>query len=283
MKPTDDDLVLYADNALSEERKQRLLDAAAHDAELADTMAALDASQLPYKTAFEQQTLPPVPEQLRNDIGNLVKVTRNDHADNEPDNSKPRKTWLIPAAQAACLLLSVGVGFGIGVNQNKHTGDKESSIVSTAETEYTDQNNQHREWVNRVADYQTLYVANTVNEITPDLPATKEKLARIAKATGIRTTLPDLSATGYEFVRAQELGYNGKTLVQLVYSKEGHTPLALCFMPSFGEKDQHVKLGDRHGLGTASWITDNQYFVIVADESAEALKQIYSAALSSGV
>ncbi len=281
MTPTDDDLVLYADNALSDERKQRLLEAAAHDPELADTLAALDASQLPYKAAFEQQPLAPITDQLKTDISNLVRVTRDDHTRLDSTDSKKRKSWYVPAAQAACLLLSVGVGFGLGVSKNKSHDDQASITTGTAE--YSDPDNQHRDWVNRVADYQTLYVANTVNQITPDLPATQEKLARIAKATGIRTTLPDLSDTGYEFVRAQELGYNGQTLVQLVYSKEGHTPLALCFMPSFGEKEQHVRLGERHGLGTASWIADNQYYVIVADESAEALKEIYSAAVNTGV
>jgi anti-sigma factor RsiW len=280
MTPTDDDLVLYADNALSEDRKQRLLEAAEHDPELAATLAALDASQLPYKTAFERQPLPPLPDQLRQDISNLTQVTRSDRTVAEVRNEKKRRSWYVPAAQAACLLLSVGVGFGLGVSQDK-TDDSEIS-VATNTAEYIDQNNSHREWVNRVADYQTLYVANTVNEITPDLPATRAKLERIAKATGIRPSLPDLSASGYEFVRAQELGYNGQPLVQLVYTKEGHTPLALCFMPSFGEKEQHVRLGERHGLGTASWIADNQYYVIVADEPADTLKEIYTATISSG-
>ena len=53
-------------------------------------------------------------------------------------------------------------------------------------------------------------------------------------------------------------------------------------MPSFGEKEQHLRLGERHGLGTASWIADEQYFVIVANESTEALKEIYSAAINTG-
>ncbi len=72
MTITNDVLVLYADNRLSDERKAYPVDSAAHDADLAETLAALDASHLPYKTAFENKALSPLPEKLRIDVENLA-------------------------------------------------------------------------------------------------------------------------------------------------------------------------------------------------------------------
>ncbi|MEM7257922.1 MAG: hypothetical protein AAF404_11095, partial [Pseudomonadota bacterium] len=78
-----------------------------------------------------------------------------------------------------------------------------------------------------------------------------------------------------EFARAQELGFEGKTLVQVVYTKPGNSPLALCFMAANGESDEAVLISSRHGLGTASWIQNNQRFVIVGNEPEETLKNLH--------
>lgn len=275
MKPTDDDLVLYADDALDEQRKQRLLHAADHDRELAQILAALDASRLPYKAAFDQQPLPPIPAELRHDVGNLIKVSKDEQTVHTGNATRNR--WYLPIAQAACVLLGVAVGYGLGIHK------PEATVGATDKpTEIAQRDSAHIEWVNRVADYQTLYVPNTVSHITPDSPASRKKLDQIARSTGIQTLLPDLSTAGYQFVRVQELGYNGKPLIQLVYAKQGHTPLALCFMPAQGEENQYVRIGNRHGLGTASWIKDDQYYVIVAEEPAQTLNQLYSLVTEEG-
>ena len=280
MKYTDEDLVRYADNTMSTERRDRLVDAAEHDAELAETLAALDASKLPFKAAFDQQPLPPVPDSLRTEIENLVSVANSENVSSihtaRSAGKKPLITgWPGYLAQAACLVLCVGIGFAIGTaKRDTAPSNVTSSEVASANAETSGASTQ-RKWVERVADYQTLYVANTVRGIEADLPGTLEQLETLEQASGVKTAVPDLSEAGYQFARAQELGFEGKTLVQVVYTKEGNTPLALCYMLANGENDQNLILASRHGLGTASWINNNQRFVIVGNESAENLKSLH--------
>lgn len=71
MKPTNEDLVLYADNALSSKRKQQLRDSAEKDPVISKQLQALDKSRLPFKAAFERQQLPPLPDDLRQKVTSL--------------------------------------------------------------------------------------------------------------------------------------------------------------------------------------------------------------------
>lgn len=284
MKFSDEDLIRYADNTLNPERRQRLLDAADHDSELAETLAALDASNLPYKAAFDQQPQPPVPESLREELANLVSVANSDNVSHIGSRQKPATSltgWTRHLAMAACLVLCVGIGFGIGISQRNTDNNTVAISNPTPANNAAGPSYTQRDWVERVADYQTLYVANTVSDADSDLPAALEKLESLGKASGVKTAVPDLTAAGYQFARAQELGFEGKTLVQVVYSKEGNSPLALCYMVANGEQDELLQIGNRHGLGTASWITDNQRFVIVGNESADTLKNLYEMAAES--
>ena len=287
MKCTDEDLVRYADNTISAERRDRLLDAAEHDTELAETLAALDASKLPFKAAFDQQPLPPVPEALRNEVSNLVSVANGDNVTRidtaRSSSGRDRKKlsltgWPGYLAQAACLILCVGIGFAIGRADRNTMPTDITSVDITSTDAVSQRQSTQSEWVARVADYQTLYVANTVGNVEADLPGTLEKLEKLEtleQTSELRTAVPDLSEAGYQFARAQELGFEGKTLVQVVYTKAGNTPLALCYMVADGERDEHLMIASRHGLGTASWINNNQRFVIVGNEPAEALRDLY--------
>ena len=298
MKPSDHDLVLYADLKLSAAREQQLLAAAEHDPELAKTLAALDASRLSFRQAFEQQPLPPLPDKLRADIKGLLREAGNaawagikspaapevaagagnpsvsSRVTSTPSVRKTsRKITGLPlyAAQAVCVVLSVAAGFVIGTYQAVEQPANDQMAVSDALPAHA----LHLAWVERVADYQTLYVPNTVSDIEADLMASMAKLNGLGQAAGMRTAIPDLSESGYQFARVQELGYEGNTLVQVVYSKPEHPPLALCFMSAGGADDLPLQIGERHGLGTASWVDGNQRFVIVADESPETLTALY--------
>jgi len=127
----------------------------------------------------------------------------------------------------------------------------------------------------RVAQYQSLYVENTVSGITGGEQAAMSLLDDLKARTGMRTGVPDLSSFGYRFVRAQELGYQNEPLVQLVYFKPGHAPLAVCYMPASGVMRADVKLEKHDGLLAAGWIQNEQRFVIVGDESREVIEKLY--------
>ncbi len=279
MTLTDEEMLLYADGSLNEERKRQIIEAATHDAELAEILAALDASRLPFQAAFSHRQEPSMPSDLRDSLQDMIGAATGsssigaEHSPTEQQHvqasgqlsgqasSDVGRVWPKRFLQAACVLLSVGVGYVAG------TGGLSSGSATQVATASN--------WVERVADYQSLYVPNTVRHITPDLQASAEKLNSLTAATGLKTAIPDLSGEGYAFVRAQELGFEGQPLVQLVYYKEGSPPLALCFMPSDTVAEAALKIETYHGLGTASWINDNQRYVIVAEESGESLTELH--------
>lgn len=274
MKPTDEDLVLYADNALSPERKQLLQNAAKNDENLAEILVALEGSRLPYKAAFDQQTLPPVPDDLRLKVRNMSNVVAEETSELS-HASQNQQMWPMRFAQAACLVLCLGVGYWGGINTQ---GGK--STLSDADIASVKIDDVQTQWVTRVVDYQSLYVSNTVEGIKVDMQASVEKLNKLAELHEMDVAIPDFSAEGYQFTRAQELGFNGKPLVQLVYTKEGFPPLALCFMPADGEADQALSVALHHGLGAANWISGDQRFVLVAEESSETLEGLYTSVAS---
>ena len=140
MKVTDEDLVRYADNTLSPERKQRLMDAALRDSDLADTLAALDASQLPFKAAFDQQPVPPVPDALRKEVAALTTVAGSEGVTSIHSGSAARRArqpmtrWAGRFAQAACLMLFLGAGYLIGVKQGDSAVDVADATDVSATT-----------------------------------------------------------------------------------------------------------------------------------------------------
>lgn len=274
MNPTDDDLVLYAEGVLSQERRQQLIDASKNNPDLAETLAALDASRLPFKQAFDQQAVPAVPDALKNSVRDLIKEKAENNLISVRDKSTFSQ-WPLRFAQAACLALCIGAGYVTGITQGDNL-----SLVAGGDTDTAGQGanaDLQVAWVQRVVDYQSLYVANTVGNVEVDLNASLRQLEKLSESSGMRTAIPDLSEAGYTFTRAQELGFDGTPLVQLVYTKEGHTPLALCFMPADGDSDQAANIAQQRGLGAVDWIVDDQRFVIVADESVEAMERLYKA------
>ncbi len=266
MKPDDTDLVLYADGLLDPERKEQLLQTAANDASLASTLAALDASRLPFKAAFDQQPMPAVPDKLRDDLHNLTRVTRELGVAATP--IKPTRMLLSThLIQAACLAICLVLGYAIGTTV--------PTEQSQATIEQHDRSQTQITWVERVLNYQSLYVANTTRHLRADWQAAKNTIERLTNASDMKGAIPDLSAAGYEFARVQELGFEGQPVLQLIYNKEGKTPLALCFMPANNEANATLRVKRHPDQSIADWITHNQRFALVADETSITLKQLF--------
>ena len=279
MKYTDEDLARYCDGMLDAARTERLLQAAASDTELAEALSALEASRLPYKAAYRQQQVPEVPAALRRQVANLVSVTRSEAV--EPQAAGVQR-WQ-KFAVAACIAISFGCGFLLARQVETVSGSSVTGHV--AQLPIADSNAQaarlsaaELDWVHRVADYQSLYVPATVNHIKDGASRATALLSDISERSGMHTAMPDLTASGYQFVRAQELGYEGDTLVQLVYAKEGKIPLALCYMPAAANDDSGATVLRHSGLGVVFWQTATQRFVIVADEAPDELEQLYQQA-----
>lgn len=282
MNISDENLIKYCDGTLNAEQTERILEATQLDPELARRIQSIEASRLPYQEAFSQHSTPPIPDSLINRVNDMIETSKADQqsAATAETFKRPAKvprlnrpSWKFSAIAASLAVFFV-LGHGTAIRYSNSNPDNQtlSAVQST-----------QSDWVQRVADYQTLYVENTVANIVTGENETSSLLGRIERNSNLRIELPDLSKHGYTFVRAQELGYKGEPLVQLVYYKPGVAPLALCFMPSSDEKSSDVHISSHEGLRTADWIHNSQRFVIVGEESSETMQRIYEVASESWI
>lgn len=273
MSVSDEDVMKFCDGVMSTEDATRLRRIADRDSELARRIRAMEASNLPYAKAFEQQRIPAMPASLLNNLEKWKKQATPSAAPPPPPespfdknraaNESPRRAWRLTSI-AASLATAFLIGYSVSNLTNKPPAGTDQ-LTHQAQAD----------WVQRVADYQTLYVENTVTSVIRGPESASALLSRIESVADIRTGIPDLSAHGYSFVRAQELGYKGQPLVQLVYYKPGVAPLALCYMPSFGAQSAQLTISEHEMLKAGDWIDDGQRFVIVAEESKSVIQKLY--------
>ena len=252
MKVSLEDLLAYVDGRLAEDRRTAVENQIATDRKTAQTIAALEASKLPYKAAYERVATPPVPDTLKKRVEEWSAVSQAASS----DERRPDHRF---AQLAASVLLALAIGyFGgnwypIGTDLDDAAGTR----LATAE---------ETEWVRLVADYQSLYVPETVAGAKNGHQQAEVLFSRLAEANGLQAAIPDLSGLEYRFMRAQQLGYHGQPLVQLVYLRDDGRVLALCFMRDPApDRDTVVELvGEQRAL---SWRDNGQRFVIIAPEN----------------
>jgi anti-sigma factor RsiW len=121
-------------------------------------------------------------------------------------------------------------------------------------------------WIDKVVEYQSLYTRATVEplHVYPDrLP---EMEARLAAALGAPLQIPDLADAALEFRQGQELEYNGKTIIQLVYLplKYGK-PVALCAIKK-PIADMELRYLAQDGMGIVQWAKGGVEFLLVGEQ-----------------
>jgi anti-sigma factor RsiW len=239
MKTDDIQLMAYVDGELPPQERDEVEREIDVSPELAERVALLKASRLPYRQAFANQTLPPVPESLTKKIEELARAAQagqpssasaNDavlkHGVHLPPSAPIRSrlrnapAWLAVAFVAgvvcggAILRLAPGVAPGIGAN-----GATLASATMGASP-----------WVRAAANYQQLYTRDTVAQIEPDTDLSAKTVDQIRRTDGLALRIPDLRAAGLTFKGVQRLRFNNKPLVQIVYLPAQGDPVALCVM-----------------------------------------------------
>jgi len=274
MSYSDEQLLRFLDDQMSESEARQLIEEANRDASLQNRIDTIEASRLPYADAYLAKPPPPVPPQLRLDISALSAAALAEPA----QRGSTRRKY----AGVAGVALSIGALMGYALTpltfhsaSNEEAGDA-SATTLMASTE-------DKAWVNRVADYQSLYVAETVADAPGGQESAQKLMQKLQQNTALKTAIPDLSEFGYTFARAQHLGFEGDALVQLVYTRAGRKPLALCYMAIQSSDATKAYIASREALGTANWRQGGQRYVIVADESAQTLSSMADLARQSWI
>jgi len=254
-----EDVRAWIDGELDDHRASEVASAVSSDATLKQAAAAMRASQLPYHEAYEEATVPDLPEGLRSKIEALQSPASVD---------TKKQTPFKMIGIAASVLMAALIGYLAG-------SYKDASAPATTASNDTLQLPEN--FARNVAGYQAFYVRETL-EGTDNSPAAVAALAeRLAQQTGIEIIIPELE--GYEFVRGQRLSFNEQPLLQLVYLGEEGRPLALCYMPTQLPDSGDATVKKHHGLNTAEWISNSHRFVIVGDTSKEKLDELSQSAL----
>ena len=267
MKVDDIVLMAYVDGELSPEERQQVENELRTHAELADQLALFTASRLPYREAFAQQALPPVPESLSKRVDDLLRAhadaaeraarDADTHSANDtsipPDSRVPPSapvrsrlrvapTWLAVAFVAGAFICGVTLRLapGIGIGGTNNSATVASSTMGNLP------------WVQVAASYQQLYSRDTVAHAWPDQAAAARTVDDIRREDGIALRVPDLSKAGLKFVGVQRLRFHNRPLVQIVYLPEKGEPVALCVIKE-AKPDQTVAARRIDDMNVVTW------------------------------
>lgn len=243
------------DGELDAVTRQQVETALAHSADLQLQAEALRASCLPYGAAFETQAqgLPPLPENLRRQMQDLVAVAAAP--------APPTRLALAVRQRRLGLGWAVATSFGLGLLLPWRPWVAAPDLPASA----------GEPWVQAIADYQALYVRETVG-LQSDSPARLlALLGGFDQHQRAAMFVPDLSGAGLQFRRVQRLGFGSTPLIQMVFLPTRGRPAALCVLP-MQRPDVAPSLRRVAGLAVVSWTRSDLALVLVADmDDADAL------------
>jgi len=70
---------------------------------------------------------------------------------------------------------------------------------------------------------------------------------------------------GLRFHRAQQLGFNGKPLIQIAYTLPDGTPVAICILPN-GSDPRGPRFQQVEGMQSADWTTGSHGVLIIGGD-----------------
>ncbi|MGC7411175.1 anti-sigma factor [Pandoraea pneumonica] len=300
MNEDDIRLLAYVDDELAPAERAEVEAAVAASPALADVVASLRASRLPYRETFAAQALPPVPESLSANLDALLRThaqrqqttatsaTEIPHANAPVANDAPvassnaanvpaqgrrvRPWWLAAAFAAGVAATAVTMPLLPGVLQKAGLG----APVLTSATTPPPKSPQGVTWVRAAAEYQQLYARDTVASVNVDASDTARTVADIQRDDQLAIEVPDLKAQGLTFKRVQRLRWQDRALVQMVYLPEKGDPIALCVVkdprPDQGVAEQHI---DR--MGVVTWRKGQLGYALIGAPGSVDLKAVANA------
>lgn len=293
MKTDDILLIAYVDGDLAPRDREEVEKEIGESAEVAERVALLRASRLPYQEAFAHQKLPPVPESLTKRIEELARAALETETANgsrpaindavlERDSTTPpsapvrsriRNTpaWLAVAFVAGAFCYGAALKFMPGMPPGPDpSGTKVASMPMSASP-----------WVQAAANYQQLYSRETVDQLPPDDAGSAQTVAAIRKQDGLALRVPDLHAAGLTFKRVQRLRFHGKPLVQIVYLPEKGAPISLCVVKD-PKPDQAISQQNVDAMNVVTWRQGELSYALIGAPGNVDLKALGAQIADSG-
>ena len=123
-------------------------------------------------------------------------------------------------------------------------------------------------WKAVVASYQSLYSNETLMAKSPSDAEASAQLAVVSAALGADISqLPQVQ--GLDFKRAQVLGFNGKPLIQLAFTRPDGTPVALCIIAAKSNDAKAMVPETIQGMAAASWSRDGLAYLLIGGDQGD--------------
>lgn len=229
---SDEVLVAYLDNQLSLAERERFAERLQHDEILSERLTQLSYSSLPFHDAFE----PMLAEAPLADLQARLNAI--------PDPAQPVGVNRRQLLAAGISFLAVGVLFG-----------RYALPPATSEKD----NN----WRNLVAQYMSLYSAETLADISEPPARQQAELQRVKNNVGIALTPAQLALPGAELKNARILSYDDYRIAQITYLDPKYGPLALCItrasQPGKTAQEREV----RRGMNVVYWRSNGYNFMLI--------------------
>jgi len=276
MTEIDDTLLMaYVDGELPPQDCRQIESRIAASPELAERVAVFAASRQPFREAFAQQKLPPVPDSLKNTIEQMARAhaarpadsSANDaHIDHDaqlppsaPVRSRLRiaPVWLGVAFVAGVFCCGAVLRFAPGVAPGLNAGGAMVASVATGASP----------WVQAAVGYQQLYARETIAQMPADADTLPQAIEQIRHEDQLALRIPDLREAGLTFKRVQRLRFNGRALIQLEYLPENGPPIALCVIKE--AKPDHPVASERVGnMNVVTWRQAELGYALIGDSNS---------------
>ncbi|RKT66666.1 anti-sigma factor RsiW [Rahnella aquatilis] len=246
----DEVLVAYLDNQLSESQRAKFDAQLAQDDVLAQRLAQMSRSNLPFHDAFGA-LLQEAP------VGKLQAAL-----DAIPDARIAGSSGFSRRALLAASLSFLAVGL---------LGGRYSTLFASDDN-----------WRARVADYMSLYTAQTLADVDDSAGQQKIQLARVQNTLGIALSPAALAVQGADLKDARMLHYDEYDIAQITYLDARYGPMALCITRSEHSDNTALQREIRRGMNVVYWRNAGYNFMLIGQSPAPALAA-HAAALQANL
>ncbi|MBY3496714.1 anti-sigma factor family protein [Rhizobium laguerreae] len=248
--PSDEDLTAFIDGELTAEEAARIEAIVKEDESVAERLEFLARANLPFEQAFAPLLAEAPREKLQ---AMLAAIPVQQSAKSGPVFATRRRFL---GALAASLVAGIAIDRAvIGIGARFSAKDENS------------------EWRAVVADYISLYTAETLAGTAPGREDQVAQLAGLDEKLGLSLSPEAVSLPGIDFKRALLLQYDGKPLAQIAYLDPETGPMALCIVKSdAGSKAPDLE--SRKGLNVIYWANETHAFMLIGRIPADRMKEL---------
>ncbi|TBC81735.1 anti-sigma factor family protein [Rhizobium ruizarguesonis] len=250
--PSDEDLTAFIDGELTAEEAARIQTMVEEDESTAERLEFLARASLPFKQAFAP-LLSEAPREKLETMLAAIPAQPSARPASTPAFASRRRFL---GALAASLVVGIAIDRAvIGIGKGFSAKDENS------------------EWRAVVADYISLYSAETLAGPVPGREDQAAQLASLDEKLGLSLSPEAVSLPGIDFKRALLLQYDGKALAQVAYLDPETGPMALCIVRSdAGPKAPDLE--SRKGMNVVYWSNGTHAFMLIGHGAADRMTAI---------